>query len=143
MLTELLVSYRNQIPENTFTEIVSSGAFAAILGAVVSGEKKFSLMAGLLSASATTISSLVTPLFRGQAAQQPNSTDAIIGEFARTSLGIIGTGLISIFLGRIPNVPCETVTGALNVFLAIQGLKGGDLSKANGILVVPGLYPIR
>lgn len=104
------------------------------------GDSNFAFLSGILSATATAVHGVSSPLFK-----RWTGRDHLTGweEMLRTGIGVIlGAGWYNVAMGYSPNEKQLVITTVAYTFLSFyEGRR--DVNKANWILIVPGTKPIK
>jgi hypothetical protein len=131
--------YWASIPENTSETIVASFITVGIIGTILTGQTSNGAIFGAVSALATAIHGLVTPLFRRIFDREKEFNWA--QEATRTFTAIIGAGYIARVCG-FPLIPTNlnaftrTLThGIVNVLFPERY----GANRVNGIYILPSI----
>lgn len=128
-------SYYHDIPSNTLTQMVVAAGAAFVVETIVSGNLNYGAIAAGLSATATAIHGLVTPIFKKITGGRMHLTWG--EEMCRTFTAIIGAGAVAKAYGNNSIFDKLVFLSLLYGFLSYVDPHRRDLSRADWIPIFP------
>lgn len=129
-------SYIDQIPSNTPIQMAIAAGVGFIVETVVSGKPANGVAAAAVSALATAIHGLVSPLFRQLIGRNQLSWGE---EMCRTFTGIIGAGCIAKAMGNNSVLEKLMPLAFIYGFITYADPSRRDLSRADWMPIFPRL----
>lgn len=126
--------YYNEIPSNTFQQMAIATAWGFVLETIVSGKPSQGLVSGGMSALATAIYALITPVFKRLGAPPQLS---FATEMCRRMFSVISAGCVMKAFGN------DSVLQRLVALTIIEGLlvalspSQSDLNATHDITIYP------
>lgn len=133
-------NYYSEIPSNTLVQMAYASGAAFVIRAISTGNLSQAAAAAGLSAVATAIHGLVTPLFKTLTGGRTQLTWG--EEMCRTFVAIIGAGGVAKAFGDDTILKNLTFLALLYSFLTYADPARRDLNHADWIPVFPRLHAV-